>query len=668
MKNYSGKTINQYYLVKDLGQGGMVVVYKAFDNALNRDVVVKMVRTEDLEGTKQTDILQRFTPLANSLLCLDHKNIAPILDYGFYEDVPYLVAEYLPGGTLKQRMRKKLSLKAAIQVLSPIADALIYAHIRGVLHQDFKPSNVLFHNQDKRPLLTDLGIASLFADPIFAPELFELGFGTPAYMAPEQWRGLATNQSDVYSVGIVFYEMLTGKIANLTETPLAAAFKQNEGLIPDPTEMVAGLSPEVQHFFYRCLALEPVNRFQTMEEMKRAMEHLADTKDDQPNGQNQTDHAHAVKPDVEQEKHVSKATYQSTLTRKIPEEPKKQSNSQASHAAVKPAQAIASEQSPIQPDFRPSLKPDYIKPGITSRETQAPLPQGLAQQKSAKAKRGLKAFTTRKQIIPQQVLKSSPWVNAFVLGLAIGLIRLIEVLIIESAYFIPHDWISELVGSIIACLMTGLAIYFYFSLTTNVRLCSLGLIGFPLAAIMPKLIEQAIQAQLPYSTWLHDTVMWLLLALAIGLMFHGPEKIRSTEGLTLIGGWTIAGALSGLPLLVISSLNYPTEGLLLYLHGLQGLLLGAILGLTVHISFKEHFNHKKNSSGKLATIFSLACASAFLILYGVDSKMLASAISGLVMTVIIFSGLIWATVQPAPRGNSPQLKVYPGKKSGITNE
>jgi len=108
-------------------------------------------------------------------------------------------------------MRKQLSLKAALQVLSPVAEALIYAHHNGVLHQDFKPSNVLFHNQDKRPLLTDLGIGSLFTDSVFDPELFELGFGTPAYMAPEQWRGLATEQSDVYSVGIVFYEMLTGK-------------------------------------------------------------------------------------------------------------------------------------------------------------------------------------------------------------------------------------------------------------------------------------------------------------------------------------------------------------------------------------------------------------------------------------------------------------------------
>jgi len=83
MKNYSGKTINQYYLAKDLGQGGMVVVYKAFDNAQNRDVVVKMIRTDDLDGTKRIDVLQRFTPLANSLLQLNHPNIVPVLDHGF---------------------------------------------------------------------------------------------------------------------------------------------------------------------------------------------------------------------------------------------------------------------------------------------------------------------------------------------------------------------------------------------------------------------------------------------------------------------------------------------------------------------------------------------------------------------------------------------------------
>ena len=92
MKNYSGKTINQYYLAKDLGQGGMVVVYKAFDNAQNRDVVVKMIRTEDLDGTKRSDVLQRFTPITDSLMRLNHPTIAPLLDRGFFEDVPYLVA------------------------------------------------------------------------------------------------------------------------------------------------------------------------------------------------------------------------------------------------------------------------------------------------------------------------------------------------------------------------------------------------------------------------------------------------------------------------------------------------------------------------------------------------------------------------------------------------
>lgn len=641
MKNYSGKTINQYYLAKDLGQGGMVVVYKAFDNALNRDVVVKMIRTEDLDGTKRTDILQRFTPLANSLLQLNHPNIVAVLDHGFFEDVPYLVAKYLPGGTLKQRMRKQLTLKAAIQVLSPVTEALIYAHRNGVLHQDFKPSNVLFHNQDKRPMLTDLGIASLFTDSVFDPDLFELGFGTPAYMAPEQWRGLATEQSDVYSVGIVFYEMLTGKIANKTETPLAAAFKQSEGLIPDPTEMIAGLSPDVQHFFFKCLALEPFNRFQSMEEMKLAMERLADPIDFQKSKGIEAGHPQPTNPDIVQGSSTSKIGYEATRIKPVQDEPSQQQH----HPVGSPL--------PIQEDFHPSQKPDYIKSGLNPQPSATTLPPIQLQQKPAKVNPLAQKMAQVKQSGALPVFRTNPWVPALILGLALGLAHLVKIAIIQEMDLLKPDWVSAVLGRTIAWLLAGLSIYLFYRLTTSLKISSVGLVGFGLAGIIPTVISQFVPTA--FGSWMADVAMWTLLALGIGMMFHGPEELQGSQSLALIGGWALASALSGLPLVLFSLIDPTKTEIPLTLASIQGLILGSLLAFAVHKCFLNYFQHDRNALVKLVVSFSIAGAISYLIFNGMENIFLASGLFWLVMAGIALLGVAWATDHsPAPKAQLPQ--------------
>lgn len=664
MKNYSGKTINQYYLARDLGQGGMVVVYKAFDNALNRDVVVKMIRTEDLDGANQTDVLQRFKPLANTLLGLNHPNIAPVLDYDLFEDVPFLVAEYLPGGTLKQRMHKRLSLNAAVQVLVPIADALIYSHLNGVLHQDFKPSNVLFHNQDKRPILTDLGIASLFNESVLDPDFLELGFGTPAYMAPEQWRGLATEQSDVYSVGIVFYEMLTGKIANKTETPLAAAFKQSEGLIPDPTEMINGLSAEVQHFFFRCLALEPANRFQNMQEMKVAMESLARLPGVQTPSEAEGRRLQASEP-VEVKAPLRASTgYEATLVKSSHEEPVRQETPQPPHLPSKTVSPRPASAPLIQEDFRPSLRPDYIRQTVAPQQAKGTLPPIQLQQKPTKSKPGSAANAPKPQGKPESVLKYNPWVAALALGLALGLANLIKTAIIDNLDFPDLIWISSLIGGTIGWLIAGLAIYFYYRLTTKLKLNKIGLAGFILAGIIPTLLEQL--EPLSYGTWLSIIVMWFLLAIGIGIMFHGSNKLKTSEGLGLIIGWTIAGVLSVLPLLAFSLIS-PTKGdVPLTLRSIQGLLLGAGLGASVYRSFKLHFKHARHGFVKLTASFSIAGLLACYIFFGVQNKNLASGIAWLVMTTLSLIGVAWAANHSVAPGS--QVPGFSTKASGSGNQ
>lgn len=641
MKNYSGRTINQYYLSKDLGQGGMVVVYKAYDNALNHDVVVKMIRTEDLDGTKRADILQRFIPLANTLVRLDHPNIVPVMDHGSFEGIPYLVAEYLPGGTLKQRMRKPLSLKAAIQVLTPITDALIYAHRNGVLHQDFKPSNVLFHNLDKRPMLTDLGIASLFADSTFDLELFELGFGTPAYMAPEQWRGHQTDQSDVYSVGIVFYEMLTGKIANKTETPLAAAFKQNEGFIPDPTEVIRGLSPDVQHFFFKCLALETVNRFQSMEEMKEAIMCLIPPITDSQGIKRETQQPQINEP-IAQNREPNPSGYEATRVIPIQEEQTQHVAVNIPHANAKLTQPLVSSPVPIQSDFRPSKSPDYIKPAVVSLPGSSALPPLQLRQKGTRRHKKLSNYGKLNTVFP--TLKVNPWTTSLVLALTTGLAHWLGAEISQKMNFFEPGWIPSVIGRTIAWLIMGSAVFCFYRLTTKLKLYPVGLVGFLLAGVIPTLVSQMFPQ--PFDDWLFEITLWLLLGFGIAVMFHGLEKLKSSESLMLGFGWTFAATLSLLPLILFYMINFQKSEVPNYLYVIQGLILGVILAATIYRGFQRHFKHDRNALAKLVACFSLSCAWSYFIFYNVENDFsLTSAISWSVMTGFFLAGVAWATIR-----------------------
>ncbi|MFN3741694.1 MAG: WD40 repeat domain-containing serine/threonine protein kinase, partial [Anaerolineales bacterium] len=275
MTNLIGQSLGRYHILERLGEGGMATVYKAYDTRLERDVAVKVLRTEQFAPAVLERILKRFEREAKALARLTHPNIVPIIDYGEHDGAPYLVMPYFPGGTLKQRLKdlgKPIPWPEALRLLLPIARALEYAHQQSILHRDVKPSNILI-TQSGEPMLTDFGVAKIL-DIEDGQTLTGtgMGVGTPEYMAPEQWTGKVTPQSDVYALGVVLYEMVTGRKPFQADTPMAVALKQATESLPRPTQFVPDLPEAVERILLKALAKQPQDRYGSMAEMAAAME------------------------------------------------------------------------------------------------------------------------------------------------------------------------------------------------------------------------------------------------------------------------------------------------------------------------------------------------------------------------------------------------------------
>ena len=225
-----------YEIECEIGRGGMATVYCAMQHSLGRQVAIKVLahRLDD-----DHDFTQRFKKEGRILAQLLHPNIVTIYDIGVSENNQlFLSVEYLPGGTLKEKIRQGLSSDLIIQIVKSIAKALGYAHERGVIHRDIKPSNIIFR-QDGTPVLTDFGIARIIGSKTIHTAT-GLMIGTPGYMSPEQAMGeSATIQSDLYGLGVVLYEMLTGYLPFKADNPLAIMLKHLHDPIPKlPKEYV----------------------------------------------------------------------------------------------------------------------------------------------------------------------------------------------------------------------------------------------------------------------------------------------------------------------------------------------------------------------------------------------------------------------------------------------
>jgi serine/threonine-protein kinase len=267
-----GKKLGSYEVTELIGKGGMAAVYKAYQPSMNRNVAIKVL-TQQVSGDRAS--VQRFENEARLIAQLEHAHILPVYDFGEQEGILYIVMRYLPAGTLADRISEKgMPLKEAVNFFSQLASALHYAHTQGVIHRDLKPSNVLIDQQDNI-FLSDFGIAkSLEA----TQNLTGTGgvVGTPTYMSPEQGLGDSLDaRSDIYALGVILYEMLTGSPPFIADNPMAVMLKHINEPVPEPRSINPDIPPEVETVILKALAKAPEQRYQTAREMAEALEQAA---------------------------------------------------------------------------------------------------------------------------------------------------------------------------------------------------------------------------------------------------------------------------------------------------------------------------------------------------------------------------------------------------------
>jgi eukaryotic-like serine/threonine-protein kinase len=275
MSNLIGQSLGRYHILEQLGEGGMATVYKAYDTRLERDVAVKVIRVDQFAPAVLERILKRFEREAKALARLTHPNIVHVNDYGEQDGIPYLVMDYLPGGTLKQQLGRPMPWRAAMKLLLPVAEALDYAHSQNIIHRDVKPSNILL-TQRGQPMLTDFGIAKLLeSEESQTLTGTGAGVGTPEYMAPEQINARSVDgRADIYALGVVLYELITGRKPFQADTPMAVMIMQARDPLPSPRQFVPDLPEGVERVLIKALAKKPEDRYTGMGEMAAALEGL----------------------------------------------------------------------------------------------------------------------------------------------------------------------------------------------------------------------------------------------------------------------------------------------------------------------------------------------------------------------------------------------------------
>lgn len=266
---FIGRQIDDFTVQERIGRGGMATVYRAYQASANRQVALKMI-TLDGEAGQQEEFRRRFDQEARLVSALEHSNIVPVIKYGLISaEHAYLAMRLLRGGSLSGLLLAgPLPLDRAVDIFTQIGAALSYAHSRGVIHRDLKPSNILLGDSGE-PYLTDFGLAKLVEQ---SADLTKSGHivGTPTYMSPEQLRGEPIDQrSDVYSMGVVLFHMLTGKPPfDSSETNVVSVIYQHlEKAPPSPRSMNPHLPEQVEAVVLRSLLKDPGDRYQHIGDM-----------------------------------------------------------------------------------------------------------------------------------------------------------------------------------------------------------------------------------------------------------------------------------------------------------------------------------------------------------------------------------------------------------------
>ncbi|MCL4236751.1 MAG: serine/threonine protein kinase [Anaerolineae bacterium] len=272
------RNLGKYEIIDRIGRGGMAEVYRGYHAALDRYVAIKLLHSFLADDP---EFKERFEREARSVARLKHPNIVQVYDFEHdaASDSYYMVMEFINGPTLKDRLfdlsaaGSLLPVAEVVRIIKTAAHALAYAHERKMIHRDVKPANLML-DEDGRVVLTDFGIAKI----VTGAHITSSGgmIGTPAYMAPEQGLGQAGDErSDIYSLGVILYQLLTGRLPFDANTPLAIILKHVNEPLPLPRQFVPDLPADLEAVVWRALEKDPEARFQSAHEFAAALDALA---------------------------------------------------------------------------------------------------------------------------------------------------------------------------------------------------------------------------------------------------------------------------------------------------------------------------------------------------------------------------------------------------------
>jgi len=261
-----GKRLNdRYKILKLIGSGGMSNVYLAYDMILDRDVAVKMLR---LDYSDDPDFLRRFQREAYSVTTLSHPNIVSSYDVGEENGLHYIVMEYVKGETLKEYIQRNhpIDIETVLKIMEQLTSAIAHAHHFQIVHRDIKPQNILI-NSDGKVKVTDFGIATASTSVTITQTNTVLG--SVHYISPEQARGgIANKKTDIYSLGVVMFELLTGRVPFSGESVVSIALKHLQSEVPPPSKWNNTIPQSVENIVLKATAKDPFYRYESVDEMK----------------------------------------------------------------------------------------------------------------------------------------------------------------------------------------------------------------------------------------------------------------------------------------------------------------------------------------------------------------------------------------------------------------
>jgi serine/threonine protein kinase/WD40 repeat protein len=279
---FIGAYINRYEVREVVEKTDLFSLYKSYDSKLERTVLIKTIKNSAGYSDEAKNF---FLAEAKTLARLTHDNIVKILDSGSHNGSLYLVSEYVSGNTLSDMMTNPIPWEHAVDILLPITDALLYAHTRGVIHRDLRP-DAIFIDLDDQPKLSDFSLVKIIEEEETRDmTTTNLGLGSAGYISPEQGQGLTVDsRSDIYSLGVIFYEMVTGKKLFYADTSMEIVIQHIMKNPPRPRKIIPDLPKSVENIILKAISKEPDKRYQSMEELAAALKSIKQSATKNPTG------------------------------------------------------------------------------------------------------------------------------------------------------------------------------------------------------------------------------------------------------------------------------------------------------------------------------------------------------------------------------------------------